>query len=189
MFRAAWKLANTVPVTKEWAYTLWRTLSKVYPEYDIDLMKTIERWKGDDGKFIALRVLLASSLHGDDFDKLRNSEDVEMRQAYYGKFFCRDEKLLDGYFDKDKEKFIESAISNKNLYCTEKVRDKLSELASKVNGSDLLYFNIFKSTQERHERLHPDWFKEDVEPDDDVAEEVVSEDAFSAQNFKKLWRL
>jgi hypothetical protein len=180
MFFSAWKLADSVPITKEWANTLWKLLVNACPEFDINLLKSIERWEAIHNDSVHIRMLLAGALKGNDFEKLKDCDDLNMRKVYYQKFWCWDEKVLEEFFVNDKENFLNYAICNENLYYKKNVRDKLYSLTLKNEDGEFRFYNRFK----HNIKNHPEWL-EDIEVEN---EDNDSNDSKSLELAKKKYR-
>jgi len=187
ILKAAWKLADTVPVTKEWARTLWFLLTNTYPLFDIKLAETIRRWEslGDDSADI--RMILVRQIHSNEKENYKNSDENYIRQAYYQSFDTSDPDKLQTFFNKDKELFLNGAIYNENLYRDPAVRDKLRSLTLATENGGLSDYYRFNREVEKYESGHPEWFEDiTVLAGDSANEDVECQTKFAAQNFKKL---
>ncbi len=178
-FEAAWNLANTVPVTKEWAYALDGLLSScIVPVGFTDPLATIKRWdipedfkEGDSwysrGPFFQIRTTLAKLLKEDE---LMNSEDPALRMGYY-RIFKPDPKVasdLRKFFDRDGTEFVCAAMYNKNIWKVDHVRDLLRTLSwACPDPSSLMDIpNMYRGAEKHFKKLHPEWFSEVADWDD-----------------------
>lgn len=189
MHRLAWRLTEQVPITKEWSYTLSKLLVRAYPELDINLISTIEKWKLIDKDSVDIRMVLAAALNGDDFNRLKDSDDIDMRRIFYRKFYCKNCDELDSYFKKDKNVFLEEASFNKNLYREESIRFALRELTLKTEDSDLIFYNWVISEEKEIEKRYPEWFKDKNINDDSDEDDKQDSNALLKDAFKKLAKI
>jgi hypothetical protein len=171
IFSAGWKLFEKLPVNKKSAVLLSRLAETIVQDklHDMALYDVIKRWKVDDtDKYVDYYALCRKALANfiDDFkpefQKLKESEDVALRQSYYHRFAPEQKEEVRELFEKDNEKFLEEAIENINLYKKESIRDELRKCCwdYKDPYHDLLYPNTFNSRVEQFSKKHPEWFKD-----------------------------
>jgi hypothetical protein len=79
MLLQAWRLVDVVPVTKEWASTLWQLLRFVHQHYDINPKKSIERWISIKEDSADIRTVLARLLSNDDLMSLKDDDHIKER--------------------------------------------------------------------------------------------------------------
>lgn len=160
IINAAWKLADKVKTTREWAAILSKLLSDIIrPKTDIDIESTILRWrveKNDDKytPYSSLRIALAAASH---CQKRRYSDDWAMRMAYYKNYHSHKLEDLDEYFKKDKEDFLQFSLRNIYFYNIDKnICNKLSTLAEESG-----MYNVFKHFEKKFINEDPKSFEDD----------------------------
>lgn len=171
-FDAAWNLAKTVPLTKEWAWAINGLLGTCLPPIgNTNALETIARWnipeafkEGDPwykrGPFFHARATLGNLLPQED---LVNNEDAALRVGFYRKFDPVKFPDLQAFFARDGEEFVNAAMYNQNLWKKEDVRRTLSSLCWKCPDphSSMDMPNSYKGAEKHFEKLHPEWFVEE----------------------------
>ena len=181
--QAAWSLYKTVPVHAESARVLARLGEQLAPHgddrvphapSDMDVLDTIKRWKveGDDehGFFRKCRAFLGRLVKD---DKLKDSDDIALRQAYYGGagWYRRKPEEVREAFEKDRDKFLGVAICNLSFYRRNvQVRDELRRCCHDYAFKDEYHdgeswkfefeyhLNIFDKQHDRLRKHEPAWF-------------------------------
>ncbi len=182
VFDAAWKLFNTVPVNEDSARILSCLGEILAPNgawlipsapSNMDVLATKNRWNAESndgyGYFRRCRAALGRLLED---EKLKDSDDIALRQAYYADNLwnsCKPEEVREA-FEKDKDKFLEVAIENLSFYRYKDVRDELrqcchdyafkDEYLEPDGGSsgDIYSLNRFDVQSDLLERKHPELF-------------------------------
>jgi hypothetical protein len=117
MFRQAWRLVDIVPVTKEWANTLWRLLRFVRPVYDIKPIVSMERWLPLNENSADIRTVLARLLNQYDLMDLKDEEIksriLEERKLNESQFVGSD---IDDMSDSPTESFSEELLEIKSIH-------------------------------------------------------------------------
>ena len=195
VFSAAWKLAEIVPTTRQWAHALWDFFAVLERDAP-SAMKPLEvakRWFPDPSDETALKdedslhesgclgvyqnvrsnlADLALSKGGNVGKDLLASDDVAFRVAAYRKMRLTPEQILAAY-ERDKSIAAHCAAYNENLWRSEKTRSALHDIAWKAvrenKHSDLDAANTYNRAQEAMEKKHPEWFV-DVEPAPEISE-------------------
>ncbi len=166
VFHEAWKLAETVPVTQEWAGALDALLQNMVPEaHDLDVSKALERWRIDDpeneskawhsqSRSWYLRTHLAR-LDKASASQLA-SDDSAVRAAFYSSFNPQSFPKWPTYLEKDGELFFHYVVNNEMLWRTTEDRQKLSDVAWSVPdpGSNMDAPNLFRAFEERMRTQH-----------------------------------
>ena len=180
---AAWGLYKALPVNEESARILARLGEQLAPHgdhrvphapSDMDVRETIKRWKveGDDehGFFRKCRAFLGRLLKDDEF---KNSDDIALRQAYYGGagWDTRKPEEVREAFEKDRDKFLDVAIYNLSFYRrNEQVRDELRRCCHDYAFKDEYHdgeswkfgfehhLDMFDEQHDRLRKHEPEWF-------------------------------
>lgn len=204
VFNAAWKLAETAPVTDIWASRLhW--LFDVLQQDAFSIENPLElakRWipepsnakaiqceqegvkRGNLSSYQGIRkglATLALSKSSALLPQLLDADDAALRCAAYAAGDLSPELITASYERDGKLAFMES-VHNKSLWRYLETREALHQAAwSVVNNdkhSDLMAANIFNNVKENMAKDHPDWFKdEDYQPEiEDGAEPITKED-------------
>ncbi len=196
VFNAAWKLAETAPVTEGWAYSLgW-----LFEQLETDAFSITEplaiaaRWhiapdnteaKERQEKDHAIGYLsdmervrkglarLALRKDRKLLARLLASDDVAFRAAAYSAGPISAEQLRAGY-DKDGELVLTEAIRNMHLWRTQATRQALHDVAWTVvkndKYADLMAANQYNWMEKDVRKKHPAWFaneEKDEEPNND----------------------
>jgi hypothetical protein len=193
VFEKGWQLLEKVPTTTEWAHVLSALTFKMLPTHGEKNVKSLlDRWKDveesknkDLSSFGFLRINIARLIpsYSKLFKDLKNSEDLALRTAYYGRFECYNPDELVSLFEKDGDDFLFASVSNDNLYSRANVRDQLQSLTFKAENSDLLYYNLFKSHIERLRKQDPAKY---LTEDEDIFSNQEVENKDTNQEFTEL---
>ena len=177
VFNEAWKLAESLPVTDQWAAALTGLLYKAHPPTSFENVESwITRWRDDTAKnpildFKAeLRSCLADLLDPDQ--KLLNSDDLALRKSFYRRFMPNQFLDWPNFLDKDGEEFLETVITwNTNLWKFQKERDRLKDLAWGFPDPEnhMMMPNLFEGVGIRLQKEHPEWFIEQQEEENNTA--------------------
>lgn len=202
VFDAAWKLAETAPVTNDWAFSLgW-----LYEQLETDTFSIKEplaltaRWhvSPDDteanerqtkdheigylGNMERVRKGLARLALSKDrklLAELLASDDVALRAAAYSSGPLNADQLRSGY-EKDGELVFTEAIGNMHLWRTQATRQALHDVAWDVvrndKYSDLMAANQYKRMEKDVRKKHPAWFA------DEDAEQAMADDGAEEQS-------
>lgn len=201
VFNAAWKLAETAPVTEEWAFSLgWLFEQLETDAFSItDPLALAARWHvaPDDteanerqakdhaigylGNMERVRKGLARLAVSKDHKllaKLLSSDDVAFRAAAYSAGSLSAEQLLAGY-ERDGELALTEAIRNMHLWRTQATRQALHDVAwGVVNNdkhADLMAANQYNWMEKDVRKKHPTWFVDEEKGDE------PSYDSFDAE--------
>ena len=176
-YSAAWRLFTTVPVNELAANVLaylGETLappgySVPHAPNDMDVLATIKRWRGTGnedrhGLFRKCRTALGRLLED---TKLKDSDDIALRQAYYGgaDWHIRKPEEVREAFERDKGKFLDVAVENVSFYKNESVRTELrqcckDEYHDPNGGGVRIQLDLFDVEEDRLRQQHPEWFPE-----------------------------
>ena len=182
-FEAAWKLFETMPVDDKSAARLsdlgetlapcghW--LISTAPD-DMDVQGAIKRWEkaeSDDkyGWYRKCRAALGRLL---EEDMLKDSDDIALRQAYYGS--GRTWSNVDEVWDvceRDTDKFLDVAVENTKLYEKNETRKALWQCCLKY-GYRRRHRDRFEWVRDWLKGQYPEWFAEfgDTPPFDEVTD-------------------
>ena len=176
---AAWRLFAILPVNKGSASLLAHLGKTLAPHgddrvqsapSDMDVLATIKRWKVENedkfGWFRECRAALGRLLKDEE---LKDSDDIALRQAYYGGYWWnhRNTEEVREAYAKDKDKFLEVAIENLSFYRNERVRAELRQCCHDYayKGGDPgrceereYYIDRFDAESNLLERKQPEWF-------------------------------
>ena len=148
---SAWKVFREADVNDRSAAVLARLGEMLlkHPPDDMNIKAVIERWRpateNEDarGSYRYCRQALSELRN---VSKVFASDDLALRQAFYAKFKPKNASMIREYFNMDRDDFLETAVSNENLYRTGEYREVLSDCCTKGDSNgDLLYFNVFNS--------------------------------------------
>jgi hypothetical protein len=185
VFNAAWKLAETLPVTPQWAIILGRLLNDMPEGSAVDNPLAIaERWRPPAGnaaaideeseyekggylsKYQMVRCALAKAgsdcRHGDAADLLA-SNDPAVRAAAYEAMSLSVEQIMTG-FERDKNLAVNLCQLNEGLWRHADKRRALHDVSwaiLKYNDSHMDSANAFNRIEEQQRRNHPSWFTDD----------------------------
>ena len=144
MFEAAWNLFGFAPVNDVSSGVLSRFADTLAPYGDgritsgTSSLEVIKRWEkneSDDefGNFRKCRVALGRLL---EEDKLKDSTDVALRQAYYlNRYWEKPEEVREA-FEKDNDEFLDVAVENQSLYVKEDIRCELRECCLRYHSPE-----------------------------------------------------
>lgn len=175
VFEAAWKMAETVPTSRPWAYALGWLFDVLLPVASgvSDPLVLTARWNLPEDEGVTLgqlssyqnvrkglgRLALAkNTTHSEEF---RASADPALRAAVYAT--CPlDAAAINQAIERDGELAFEQLLSNVQLWQRKAEREALRQGARAVAESgprlDLMPYNSFDITRERMEREYPTWF-------------------------------
>ena len=190
MFEAAWNLFGFAPVNDVSSGVLSRFADTLAPYGDgritsgTSSLEVIKRWEkneSDDefGNFRKCRVALGRLL---EEDKLKDSTDVALRQAYYlNRYWEKPEEVREA-FEKDNDEFLDVAVENQSLYVKEDIRCELRECCLRYHSPEdvppRIYSKRFDKMSESLERKYPEWF---AEPSEDPPFHQVSDLSLRAE--------
>lgn len=205
VFNAAWKLAETAPVTEEWAARLsWLYHGLQRDAFSIkDPLILAQRWfpdpldaeaqererdhvkSGHLSLYQGVREGLATLAlkHSSALlpQLLLKSEDVALRCAAYAAGTLTPTQIAAAY-EQDSELAFRESVHNPNIWRTTATREALRNIAWAVvnddQHSDMFAANLFNDIKEDMARKHPDWFaEEDYKPEiEDGDEPATKED-------------
>ena len=169
----AWKLAETLPATQNFAMALYNLLLGTYEITNIykDYPSLIERWRIEDGAESGepsnypsyyLRSRIADQAKPND--KLLNSRDFAERESFYRRFSPYDYKKWPSFIQEDGEKAFDSIVLNDNLWRSGEHRKKLEEIAFENLPDSVRAIHrmgSFKSIEKDRRARHPNWFLEE----------------------------
>jgi len=187
VFFSAWKLAETVPVTKMYAARLGMLYTRLYNErYEFDSMNVAKRWMIEDedekkdkkktrlNLFELIRQgiykdVVLKKFGNDDISKYIKDDDIALRSASYLLSDLTTEQIEEAY-ERDNLIAIENLLENLNVWRDEHKRDLLKALCwnadEKYNDNWLNCANDYKYAEERMIKKYPSLFKnKEYEPD------------------------
>jgi hypothetical protein len=202
VFNAAWKLAERMPVTDQWAAALCWLYDRLRPEaFSIENpLELAARWHPDPANANATAressrwlssyqgvrkglARLALRKGRSVLPNLLSSDDPGLRAAAYADATLTPEQIGAAY-EKDGELFFDQAVHNTKLWLTAAHREALKTVAWAVvradKHSDMMAANIFNGVRERIAKEHPDWFKDDDEPAPDSGDKPATTADISA---------
>jgi len=216
VFDAAWKLAESVPTTPQWASVLHGLYDQLQPDaFSVkEPLEVAARWfpqtpeqvdqEEQPFSFSPYRGVrkglakLALSKSSALVPKLFESNDVAFRCAAYAYADLSADQISSAY-EKDGELAFDEMVHNHNLWKREGKRKTLNAVAwSVVNNdkhSDLTAANVFNGVREKFVNSHPDWFSDEEdftpEPSEEPAtrsdiEALVSRLASSASTAEQM---
>lgn len=169
VFRSAWSLFAKLPVSDRTASILMRLGKKLVPVQptDLDVMETIARWRIDSlvVGYAACRKALTRlfTTYSTEFRELAQSDDLALRQAYYGRFDASAPEEIRSHYQADGRAFIDEAIQNPSLYRLPEVREELGkccwDCAGEHDQNDLLRPSLYKARLTEHQKEHREWFE------------------------------
>ena len=165
VFSAAWKLAKTVPVSKDWAACLGYLLSEiVHTESSMkDSLIVAKRWfpnETSDFYMHQVRQSLAERALLQQYDLLPSllaSDDPALRCAAYTVSDLKS-KQIKKIGDEDEE-FAWYCLYNENLYRNRSTRRELETISNHNEYGPGLFLMKCKKISEKH----PDWFRDEDE--------------------------
>ncbi len=188
VFDAAWRLAESVPSTNEWAGVLGWLYMQLEPEaFSIkDPMALTQRWEskaaqgdgqmdesavstGSQSSRQRVRMGLAKLALTKEYSllpKLLASNDPGLRCAAYGTGRLMPDDLQAAY-DMDGELAFDNALPNPWYWRQNSTRTKLKEIAwavvSSDKHSDLQAANQYEYMYKEMRKAHPEWFEDEDE--------------------------
>jgi hypothetical protein len=208
VFSAVYTLPTIVPVTKEWAKTLSWLLDKTLPHLPskttlADIESTMARWrvplfeKPEGTKFYFDPSAKLRTVYGRLYfeysikkpvEEIMASDDQATRCAAYAWGELTPEQVKLGA-EKDKDKFLEWACSNKNLCRTQVLRDAFRDAARKFGDGEGHEEHRFAYVCAEQHKEHPYWFNDDPYKDEKVEEERLTSDQPVVQPSPELLKL
>jgi hypothetical protein len=179
ILQSFWKLAESVPITAEWAQALADLYDKLPKKLlGFDNEKSIKRWMIDfpnddklDEKYwpnpyeqirIALYGLSTTdNIKTKEFNKIYfNHSDIAQRISAYKKLRITVDEM-DEAFEKDKLLSIGAFLENFYIWRNKDTRNALKEIVSnpEVSKNDFI-FERYDYLQELYEKDYPEWFEE-----------------------------
>lgn len=188
VFFAAWKLAETLPPTREWANVLGDLFERTPREsLHMDAPLTIaQRWQaqiGDErapkdesnvaksgclGPYQIVRkslAQLAASKNADLRDHLLCSDDAALRAAAYELLAMTREQILAAY-DRDKNLAVNLCQCNDQIWCNPESRQALHDIswtACEFNDNYMDTADAFNYFKADRQKKHPQWFKDEAD--------------------------
>ena len=174
VFYLAWRLAETLPTTQEFAKGLYYLLfgTKRVSAFD-DIDSILERWRIEEGPHNEpsgyysywLRCRLADSAKADD--KLLKSDDFALRNSFYRRFFPYEYEDWPLFIERDGKNAFDAIVLNDNLWQSADTRKTLNDVAwDKVPDPhhSLDAKNSYREVEKDRREKHPNWFiEEDLE--------------------------
>jgi hypothetical protein len=201
VFTSAWALAGQVPVTVEWAIALAELYHQLRSGYNRDeIPAMIERWRPaqDAQPFEAVREALARQVKP-TLSMLR-ADDVALRRAFYATFdpADRDFRELDWltWYERDPIDCLIWLDGNRRVWKLQSSREKLFALysADARKRSDYVHIGWARKREEEWRGLHPEWFIEDMMPEDreptsrDIFDRIAALDMKTTSSFQAFER-
>ncbi len=193
VYFAAWKLAETLPATRQWAIALGSLLDAIRCDalHMDDPLAIAERWKPasddkdgqeDEAKlpkngyawgYPLVRKSLAH-LAGKQKPELKRQilkhADPAVRDAVYTYFDMKPDEILAAYAT-DKNLAVNSCQRNDYVWRTPENRKALRDISWKacgeLNNNYMDSANAYNYHGERQKKLHPDWFVGEEDGDDE----------------------
>lgn len=174
VFADAWRLAETAPVTVQWAHVLEGLFRKLVPKASIgDKMAAIDRWRvpesGADesyaqggflNQFETVRFLLTRLISQSELKALLSHEDIAIRCGCYSRCELIPDEMREA-FKRETKYFLEHALGNDGIWRDPLTREVLRTLCwADKSDADMIFPNQFKSRSERLKKEHADWFAE-----------------------------
>lgn len=184
IFHAAWKLAETLPVTRRWASILGHLLDGMPEGSSVNAPLLIaERWhpNSDDvdavneesgyakSGYLSNYQLVRSALAKADYDGRRGraerfllSEDPALRAAAYATMELTVEQIQSG-FEQDKNLAVNLCQRNELLWRDSETRRKLHDVSWAIldyNDSHMDSANTFNYHEAQQKLKNPSWFSE-----------------------------
>ncbi len=195
VFHAAWGLAETAPVNRDWAHFLADLLDGMPESWNQkDPMPVLERWhppleevktvgvgdvddvarSGYLGIYQMVRQAIAqAALENGKFklSEMLTSDDPAIRAAGYAKGKMSPEQITAAY-ERDKNLAVNSMQSNVYLWRYERTRAALRRASwdiSSYNNSYLDSANAYDQWEAKHRKENPDWFADEHDNPEDVS--------------------
>jgi hypothetical protein len=177
-YTEAWALAQTAPVTSEWAHALARLFRKLYVPFKcIDNVEAVvERWRpAGESEYAAryVREALAAAFMEPSIEQL-NHVDQAMRNAFY-QTFDPDAKEFrdldwDAWIDRDRNIYYD-IYANDKVWASALGRSKLESMLrhGSSKDSDLTTVGFYRKRTEELAEQHPDWFADSVLTEEEEA--------------------
>ena len=201
VFDAAWKLAERLPITPQWASVLHWLYVPLQPDaFSVkEPLEVAARWfpqtpeqvdqeeqrlsfspyRGVRRGLAKLALSKSSTLA----PKLFESDDVAFRCAAYAYADLSVEQISSAY-ERDGELAFEEMVHNQDLWKREATRIALHAVAwSVVNNdkhSDLMAANVFNGVRDRFAKSHPDWFRDEENFTPEPSEEPATKSDIEA---------
>lgn len=183
VFNSAWKLAESVEPSEEWA----RALSYLYDRLKTDAfsikepLQLVNRWQLDPSKSELIEkeakenqdgnlsdhqgvrkglAKLALSRNSALLPRLLSSPDLALRAAAYSDG-CMTPEQLSAAYQQDREIVFEQTTNNLKVWRISECRDLLHEIAWADDSPDW-YPGLYNNLQAKIARDHPDWFQEKI---------------------------
>jgi len=175
-YTSAWKLAETAPMTLDWANALANLFKRLYLPFKCidDVDAVIARWRpAEENEYAATRHVrgaLAAAFMTPSLDML-NHEDEAIRNAFYRTFDPDRKEFRDldwnEWIDRDKQIYFEIS-ANDRVWASSLGRSKLKTMLwhGSRKDSDLLAIGFYRERIEELQAEHADWFVVE-EPDND----------------------
>ncbi|WP_269621310.1 hypothetical protein [Zhongshania sp. BJYM1] len=170
VFVAAWRLFETLPVSKKAATVLGALSARLVPEspYDMNVSNVIERWRSGDEEeeeyYTSVRTALVKIIgnYTNQFKGLKSHQDLALRQGYYSNQRSPKPADVEDGFDNDGSNFLEAALYNDAFYASEEVRGALRKACwdAPDKHSMMDYPNLFNAQVERLVSKYPGWFRD-----------------------------
>ncbi|SUY92149.1 hypothetical protein [Comamonas terrigena] len=176
VLEAAWKLAETVPATEAWAFTLGHLFEQLETDY-VSIEKPLviaARWhvapddaeanerqamahrNGSLGNWERVRKGLARlALRVESLDSMLASDDIAFRAAAYSMERLNAKQLRAGY-KKDGELLLVEAIGNMRLWQTRVTRRTLRDFVWDDQTSNAI--DRYHRKEQEVRKKHPKWF-------------------------------
>lgn len=175
LFSECWKLAETIPVSQDWAYylaILYERMKPAYKPFD-NLEAVLNRWRlegeGDFSNSKRLRTVLAKH-YVPPTEEALNHEDEAIRRAFYATFDPQKDNFIDADWKtwQERDEYCEYELqANENIWKTARAREKLRRLLWKISetNSDITSVGWFDELEDRYRKEHPEWFADEDELD------------------------
>ena len=179
IFDAAWKLAELVEPTQDWAIVLGHLYEQMVPvAFSLtEPLSLVTRWQSgpsdaEEGKGQVdfswkqrVRIglgRLALCKNSDLFPALLNNGDLALRCAAYATGKLTPDQFT-AAFEKEGEIVFEEAINNPWLWRSAPTRATLKSMASSIDRDHNRWLegHFYNRMHEDMQRKHPDWFKDE----------------------------
>lgn len=181
VFFTAWGLAESAPVSPEWARVLANLFAKLPRGYgpNADVGKAIARWRNfpqdvhpdkDHSPASYVRSGLARNLKPDL--AMLDDPDAAIRRAFYGMFDPRAREFRDldwlPWLERDPHSAIIALKGNDHVWRTRASRQKLFDLLREDarRRSDYVLVGWARKYEEEMRAKHPNWFADEADPSD-----------------------
>lgn len=194
LFSECWKLAETVPVSQDWAHYLAKLYERMKPGYKPfdDLEAVLDRWRPEEeGNYFpskTLRTVLAKHYVAPTEETL-NHEDKAIRRAFYETFDPQKGDFIDADWTawRDRDEYCEYELqANENIWKSARARGKLRKMLWKLSetNSDITDVGWFDEREERYRKGYPEWFADEdqLDPEDEFDEESANRDNLARVN-------